>query len=122
MLAFAVVVIGGLGSVAGALVGRAARGPCPRGGGAPVPQVELFVIYGVMALVLAVRPEGLFARVPRHARSRGECLARLDRSTTLLLVVAAVLLVVVGPFLPTWLPSRHRVDRQGARRGRPAAS
>jgi len=28
-----------------------------------MPQVELFVIYGVMALVLAVRPEGLFARV-----------------------------------------------------------
>ena len=28
-----------------------------------LPQVELFVIYGVMALVLAIRPEGLFARV-----------------------------------------------------------
>jgi branched-chain amino acid transport system permease protein len=27
-----------------------------------VPQVELFVIYGVMALVLMIRPYGLFVR------------------------------------------------------------
>ena len=27
-----------------------------------LPQVELFVIYGVMAMVLAFRPHGLFAR------------------------------------------------------------
>ena len=26
------------------------------------PEIELFVIYGVMALVLAVRPQGLFSR------------------------------------------------------------
>jgi branched-chain amino acid transport system permease protein len=27
-----------------------------------LPEVELFVIYGVMCVVLAVRPAGLFAR------------------------------------------------------------
>jgi branched-chain amino acid transport system permease protein len=31
-----------------------------------LPEVEIFVIYGVMALVLAVRPYGLFA--PHEAR------------------------------------------------------
>ncbi len=63
VLAFAVVVIGGLGSVAGALVGALLVGISRAAAVHLMPQVELFVIYGVMALVLAVRPEGLFARV-----------------------------------------------------------
>lgn len=63
VLAFAVVVIGGLGSVAGALVGALLVGIARAAAVHLLPQVELFVIYGVMALVLAVRPEGLFARV-----------------------------------------------------------
>ncbi len=63
VLAFAVVVIGGLGSVAGALIGALLVGIARASAVHLFPQVELFVIYGVMALVLAVRPEGLFARV-----------------------------------------------------------
>jgi branched-chain amino acid transport system permease protein len=63
VLAFAVVVIGGLGSVAGALVGALLVGIARAAAVHLLPQVELFVIYAVMALVLAVRPEGLFARV-----------------------------------------------------------
>ena len=63
VLAFAVVVIGGLGSVAGALVGALLVGIARAAAVHLLPQVELFVISGVMALVLAVRPEGLFARV-----------------------------------------------------------
>ena len=63
VLAFAVVVIGGLGSVAGALVGALLVGFARATAVHLMPQVELFVIYGVMALVLAIRPEGLFARV-----------------------------------------------------------
>ncbi len=35
-----------------------------------LPEVELFVIYAVMALVLAIRPEGLFTRVAAR-RIRG---------------------------------------------------
>jgi len=62
VLAFAVVVIGGLGSVAGALVGALLVGFARATAVHLMPQVELFVIYGVMALVLAVRPQGLFAR------------------------------------------------------------
>lgn len=62
VLAFAVVVIGGLGSVAGALVGALLVGIARAAAVHMYPQIELFVIYGVMALVLAIRPQGLFAR------------------------------------------------------------
>jgi len=60
ILAFAVVVIGGLGSVGGAAVGALLVGICRSLAVHTFPQVELFVIYGVMALVLLVRPQGLF--------------------------------------------------------------
>lgn len=62
VLAFAVVVIGGLGSVAGALIGALLVGIARAAAVHLYPQIELFVIYGVMALVLAIRPQGLFAR------------------------------------------------------------
>lgn len=60
ILAFAVVVIGGLGSVGGAAVGALMVGISRSIAVHTFPQVELFIIYGVMALVLLVRPQGLF--------------------------------------------------------------
>jgi branched-chain amino acid transport system permease protein len=62
VLAFAVVVIGGLGSVGGALVGALAVGLGRAAAVHLFPEVELFVIYAVMAVVLVFRPEGLFGR------------------------------------------------------------
>ncbi len=62
VLAFAVVVIGGLGSVGGALVGAIIVGLSRAAAVHLVPEIELFVIYGVMAAVLAIRPEGLFVK------------------------------------------------------------
>lgn len=62
VLAFAVVAIGGMGSIEGALIGALIVGICRAAAVHLVPQVELFVIYGVMALVLVVRPYGLFVR------------------------------------------------------------
>ena len=62
MLAFAVAVIGGLGSIGGAMIGALIVGLVRAAAVHLMPEVELFVIYGVMALVLAVRPHGLFAR------------------------------------------------------------
>ena len=62
VLAFAVVVTGGLGSIEGALVGSLIIGLARATAVHLWPEIELFVIYGVMALVLAVRPQGLFAR------------------------------------------------------------
>lgn len=62
VLAFAVVAIGGMGSIEGALVGALIVGLSRAASVHLMPQVELFVIYAVMALVLVVRPYGLFAR------------------------------------------------------------
>lgn len=62
VLAFAVVVIGGLGSLEGAALGALIVGLARSASVHLVPQIELFVIYGVMALVLVLRPQGLFGR------------------------------------------------------------
>ena len=63
VLAFAVVVIGGLGSMPGAAIGSLVVGLVRSGAVHLLPQVELFSIYLVMALVLAFRPRGLFVAV-----------------------------------------------------------
>src|SRR5215510_12192288 len=63
VLAFAVVVTGGLGSIEGALLGAFIVGLCRAAAVHLVPQLELFVVYSVMALVLVFRPYGLFTQV-----------------------------------------------------------
>jgi branched-chain amino acid transport system permease protein len=63
VLAFAVVVIGGLGSMPGAALGAIIVGIVRSTAVHVLPEVELFSIYVVMALVLAVRPRGLFVAV-----------------------------------------------------------
>jgi branched-chain amino acid transport system permease protein len=60
VLAFAVVVVSGLGSVPGTIVGALIVGLSRSAAVHLLPQVELFVIYAVMSLVLIVRPQGLF--------------------------------------------------------------
>ena len=62
VLAFAVVVIGGLGSIEGAAVGALLVGIGRTLAVNAMPELELFVVYGVMALVLIARPQGLFGR------------------------------------------------------------
>lgn len=62
VLAFAVVVIGGLGSIEGAAVGALLVGLGRTLAVNAMPVLELFVVYGVMALVLIARPQGLFGR------------------------------------------------------------
>lgn len=61
VLSFAVVVIGGLGSLPGAALGAVIVGLVRSAAIHYAPAVELFVIYFVMALVLAFRPRGLFS-------------------------------------------------------------
>jgi branched-chain amino acid transport system permease protein len=63
LLSFAVVVIGGLGSVEGAAVAALFVGFARATAIHLVPWAELFIVYLVMALVLAFRPEGLFQRM-----------------------------------------------------------
>ncbi len=61
VLAFAVVVIGGMGSIGGAMVGSIIVGFVRVLSVHFFPEVELFAIYVVMVIVLAIKPYGLFA-------------------------------------------------------------
>lgn len=62
VLAFAVIVVGGLGSIGGAAAGAVLVGLSRSFAVHLAPEIELFVIYGVMFLVLAIRPQGLFGQ------------------------------------------------------------
>jgi branched-chain amino acid transport system permease protein len=62
VLAFIVVVIGGLGSLEGALAGALIVGVVREAGITLFPEVELAVLYLIAAFVLLVRPAGLFGR------------------------------------------------------------
>ena len=66
VLSFAVVVIGGMGSIPGALIGSLIVGILRAFAVHQAPILELFVVFAVMAIVLIIRPEGLFA--PPKAR------------------------------------------------------
>ena len=61
-IAFVVVVIGGMGSFTGALVGGIVVGLVQSFGSIVWPQGASVLIYTVMALIILVRPNGLFGR------------------------------------------------------------
>ena len=58
-----VVVVGGLGSLSGAVAGSVVVGPADTFGKVLFPQFALAIIFAIMALVLLLRPTGLFGRV-----------------------------------------------------------
>jgi branched-chain amino acid transport system permease protein len=60
VVTFAVVVIGGMGSIPGAAVGAAIVGLARAASVHLYPPAEVFIVYAVMAAVLAFRPSGLF--------------------------------------------------------------
>ena len=67
LLALIVVVVGGLGSIAGAFVASLIIGQVQSLGVAlgqqhGFPQAAPFALFGTMALILIVRPQGLFGR------------------------------------------------------------
>ena len=62
VLSFIVVVIGGLGSLEGALVGALIVGVIREIGISMFPELELAILYLIAAGVLLVRPAGLFGR------------------------------------------------------------
>ncbi len=51
-----------MGSIPGAAIGALIVGLIRAAAVHLLPEVELFVIYAVMSLVLALRPQGLFSR------------------------------------------------------------
>jgi branched-chain amino acid transport system permease protein len=62
VLAFVVVVIGGLGSLEGALLGAVMVGVVRELGITFFPEIELAILYLMAAVVLLIRPAGLFGR------------------------------------------------------------
>jgi branched-chain amino acid transport system permease protein len=60
LLAFVVVIVGGLGSLKGAFFGGLLVGLLDNFGKALFPQLAMFTIFAPMAIILAVRPSGLF--------------------------------------------------------------
>ena len=61
-LAFVVVIIGGMGSLKGALVGSIVVGMIDNFGKALVPELSYFTLFAPMILVLALKPTGLYGR------------------------------------------------------------
>jgi branched-chain amino acid transport system permease protein len=64
LLSFAVVVIGGMGSIEGAAVAALIVGISRAIAIHLAPWAELFIVYLVMALMLMIRPQGLFGAPP----------------------------------------------------------
>jgi len=62
-LAFAVVIIGGLGSLPGTLAGSLFVGLADNLGKALLPELSYITFFTPMVLILAVRPRGLFGRI-----------------------------------------------------------
>jgi branched-chain amino acid transport system permease protein len=61
-LAFAVVIIGGMGSLGGAAIGALVVGLADNFGKALFPEISYFTLYAPMVLILAIKPTGLFGR------------------------------------------------------------
>jgi branched-chain amino acid transport system permease protein len=61
-LAFVVVIIGGMGSLKGALVGSIAVGMIDNFGKALVPELSYFTLFAPMVIMLAIKPTGLYGR------------------------------------------------------------
>jgi branched-chain amino acid transport system permease protein len=62
IISFVTVVIGGIGSIRGAFVGSLLIGLADAFGKVFAPQFSAIIIYALMALVLVMRPAGLFGR------------------------------------------------------------
>jgi len=62
VFALVVVIVGGLGSLEGAMVGAVIVGLLDAYGRWLVPDLSYFVLFGPMALLLLVRPRGLFGK------------------------------------------------------------
>ena len=103
--AFVVVVIGGMGSVWGALLASLLIGVLNAYGVLLLPKIAIVLIFVVMAVVLVVRPWGLLGRPeielrPPGGRSVAEATAR--RPGPAWLVAAVVVLAVLPLGLPTF--------------------
>jgi branched-chain amino acid transport system permease protein len=99
--AFIVIVVGGMGSLRGAFVGSLLIGVAVTFGNAYLPQLALFLIYLVMAIVLLARPQGLFGikHGPAASPSGSTPAAPLQSRRALAIALVGVAALVVYPLL-----------------------
>jgi len=62
LFSLVVIIVGGMGSLRGAIIGSLMVGLLDSFGKALYPEIAYFTIFGPMAIVLAIRPQGLFGR------------------------------------------------------------
>src|SRR5438128_4723076 len=102
--AFVVVVVGGMGSVPGALLAAVVIGVIDAFGVLLLPRASLMLTFVVMAAVLVVRPWGLMGRPEAQGRSAGGAIIA-GREVAVprdLIVGLAALLLAIPPLLPTF--------------------
>src|SRR5260370_4553493 len=102
--AFVGVVVGGMGSVPGALLAAIVIGVIDAFGVLVLPRASLVLTFVVMAVVLVVRPWGLLGRPEAQARSAGGAIV-LGGGVAVprwLVVAAVAALVALPPVLPTF--------------------
>jgi branched-chain amino acid transport system permease protein len=102
--AFVVVVVGGMGSVPGALLAAVVIGVIDAFGVLVLPRASLVLTFVVMAVVLVARPWGLMGRPETQGRSAGGAIivGREVAVPRALIAVFAALLLVIPPLLPTF--------------------
>jgi branched-chain amino acid transport system permease protein len=102
--AFVVVVIGGMGSVPGAMLAAIVIAVIDAFGVLVLPRASLVMMFVVMAIVLIVRPWGLLGRPEAQGRSAGGVVIaeRVPGIPRGVVYAALALLVVVPPLLPTF--------------------
>ncbi len=100
--AFVVVVVGGMGSVAGAFLAALLIAELHAFGILIFPKITLVLVFLVMAAVLVLRPHGLLGKAQVHARAptgdTGDAIRGAPRELKLLGAAALALAIVLPPF------------------------
>jgi len=99
--AFIVIVVGGMGSLRGAFVGSLLIGEADTFGRAYLPELALFLIYLVTAVILLARPQGLFGiKYSGAAPPPGEApQIPLRTRSAVLVALVAVAALAIYPFI-----------------------
>jgi branched-chain amino acid transport system permease protein len=106
--AFVVVVVGGMGSVFGALLSAVLIGVIDAFGVVLLPRASLVLVFVVMAVVLIVRPWGLLGRPQARERPPGETAEAdlafpIPRAWLMVVLAALVVAPLLLPALHVWL-------------------
>ena len=105
--AFIVIVIGGMGSLRGAFIGSMLIGEADTFGKAYLPSMAMFLIYLVMAVVLLVRPQGLFG-IKYSGVSAAPAVSTTSAPATTRAWIAGLVVLAVMLIFPFLVPNYPR--------------